>query len=190
MADCDISSMPQLHAALANRFSPTAFDPNVTLTNAQIDILLEAARRAPSAGNSQPWRFIVGVRGGVIHSRIVRHLAGSAAGWAPDASLLIVNLAQVSIEGAPDWPYSDFSHYDLGQAVAHMTIQGLAIGLDSHQFRAFDQAGIAAEFDVPTHLQVTSITAFGIAMHGPGEVPGPGTSRERLSLAEITWARD
>ncbi|WP_229123203.1 nitroreductase family protein [Enemella evansiae] len=37
------------------------------MSDAEVDVLLEAARRAPSAGNSQPWSFIIGRRGDAIH---------------------------------------------------------------------------------------------------------------------------
>ncbi len=179
----------QLHPALASRFSPVLFDESVVVTSAQVDVLLEAARRAPSAGNSQPWRFIVARRGDAIHRRLTPHLARSSGMWAPGASLIVVNVAHVFVEETDGWEYSEFSRYDLGQAVAHMTIQGLAMGLDSRQFRAFDREAVAREFDVPSHFEVTSMTAFGKAAHGPGEVPSPGTSRERVDRAAMTWAR-
>jgi len=187
MTLCDPSGPPALHPALADRFSPTRFDSDAVVSDDQLDSLLDAARRAPSAGNSQPWMFIVGPRGGATHARIARHVARSAAAWATDASLLVVNLAHLHVEGTIDWAYSEFSRYDLGQAVAHMTIQGLSIGLHSHQFRAFDRQAVAHEFDVPPHWEVTSMTAFGVAAH-PRDVPVfPGTSRERASLDDIVW---
>lgn len=95
----------------------------------------------------------------------------------------------MSIEGATDWEYSEFSRYDLGQAVAHMTIQGLTLGLDAHQFRAFDREAVAREFSVPPHWEVTSMTAFGTATHAADEVVAPGTSRARATREEITWER-
>ncbi len=70
--------------------------------------------------------------------------------WVPDAGLLVPNLSHRYVEGT-DWKYSDFSLYDLGQAVAHMTVQAMALGLRVRQFRAFDRDGIAADFDVPPH---------------------------------------
>lgn len=189
MTSCETPVVPALHPALARRFSPVRFDANATVTAADIDTLLDAARRAPSAGNSQPWKFIVGRRGDTTHARIVRHLARSSTRWTSGASLLVVNLAHLHVEGTASWEYSEFSRYDLGQAVAHMTIQGLALGLDAHQFRAFDREGIAAEFAIPSHWEATSMTAFGVAAHTAGEVQAPGTSRERASLDDITWTR-
>lgn len=179
-----------LHPALARRFSPVAFDPEVVVSASVIDTLLEAARRSPSAGNSQPWSFIVGRRGGDVYSRVFRHLARSSTVWASSASVLTVNLAPVSVEGAPEWEYSEFSLYDLGQAVAHMTVQGLALGLDAHQFRAFDRAAVESEFAIPAHWRAVSMTAFGVASHAASDVVSAGTSRERRTLDEITRARD
>jgi len=151
-----------------------------------VDAMLEAARRAPSAGNSQPWRFIVGIRGDGTHERLVRHLARSSAAWAPGAGVLIANLSQQFVEDS-DLEYSEFSRYDLGQAVAHLTFQAHALGLAVHQFRAFDREAVAREFAVPSHWEVTSMAAVGQA-YGPAEThTGSGTSRDRHNLADIVW---
>ena len=180
---------PALHPALAMRFSPVLFDRSHHISQDEVDVLLAAAGRAPSAGNSQPWAFVVGRRGDSVHARIVRHLAPSSVRWAPGAAVLLVNLAHVTVQDAPELEYSEFSRYDLGQAVAHLSIQGLAMGLDAHQFRAFDRDGVATEFGVPEHWEVTSMIALGRAAHRAGELASPGTSRERLAIADITWAR-
>lgn len=174
----------RLHPLLRGRWSPLAFDPAHELAAGEVELLLEAARWAPSAGNSQPWAFLTALRGDDTHGRLLGRLARSSARWAPAASLLVVNLSQRWVEGT-DWPYSDFAHYDLGQAVAHMTIQAQAMGLAARQFRAFDADGIAAEFDVPQHWEVTTMTAFGRIPAGvqphaalvPDQLGGPRTRR-------------
>jgi hypothetical protein len=169
-----------LHPLLAGRWSPARFDPEHEVSEAELASLLEAARWAPSAGNSQPWSFLAGRRGDPVHARLVRHLAGSSARWAPDAGLLVANLCHRYVEDT-DWDYSEFALYDLGQAVAHMTVQAQAVGLSARQFRAFDRAGLAAEFGVPAHWEVTTMTAFGRAPRVAG------TDRDRRSLDEISW---
>jgi hypothetical protein len=80
-----------------------------------------------------------------------------------------------------DWDYSEFALYDLGQAVAHMTVQAQAIGLSARQFRAFDRDGVAAEFGVPAYWEVTTMTAFGQAPRAAG------IDRERRTVEEISW---
>lgn len=160
------------------------FDPVHVADRAMVSAILDAARRSPSAGNSQPWRFILGIRGDSTHQRLVEHLAHSSAVWAPDASLLVANLSVVRVAGS-DLEYSEFARYDLGQAVAWMTMQAQEFGLAAHQFRAFDREEIAREFSVPDHLEVTSMTAFGPAAHRSDAVVGNGTTRDRLSLPDL-----
>jgi nitroreductase len=166
------------------------FDESYEAQTAEVESLLEAARWAPSAGNSQPWAFITARRGDAVHTRLRRHLAASSAWWAPTASVLVVNLCHRHVEDT-DWDFSEFSLYDLGQAVAHMTIQAQSLGLFARQFRAFDQRGIATEFDVPTHWQVTSMTAFGRLPAAVGTQPtiptDVGPSRQRRSMSEVSW---
>jgi nitroreductase len=182
-------SVDRLHPLLSHRFSPSAFDPAHELTAAETDLLVEAARWAPSAGNSQPWAFIVGRRDDDVHSRLARHLAGSSAAWAPSASVLIANLSHRYVEET-DWDYSEFSLYDLGQAVAHMTVQAQAMGMFVRQFRAFDRAALAREFDVPPHWEVTTMSAVGRPSRSRAEArshPARPRLRERRPLEHVKW---
>jgi nitroreductase len=176
---------------IAARWSPTAFDPDAEATPAEVETLLEAARWAPSAGNSQPWAFIVARRGDDTHRRLVGHLAASAARWAPSAAVLVANLSHRYVEDT-DWQYSEFSLYDLGQAVAHMTVQAQSLGLYSRQFRAFDRAAVAADFAVPGHWEVSTMTAFGHVLQGVGPDNGEGIAqlpqRTRKSRSLLAWA--
>ena len=180
---------PVLHPLLSGRWSPTTFDPDDEVTPEEVDSLLEAARWAPSAGNSQPWAFVVGVRGDPTHARLVRHLARSSAAWAPSAGLLVANLAHRRVQDT-DWEYSEFSLYDLGQDVAHLTVQAASLGLSVRQFRAFDRAGVAAEFAVPDHWEVTTLAAVGRVPPSAGLPPGAGAAapeRERRPRDELRW---
>jgi nitroreductase len=182
----------ELHPLLAGRWSPTVFDTADEVSGPEVDLLLEAARWAPSAGNSQPWAFIVGCRGDETHRRLVRHLAGSSARWAPTAALLVANLCHRYVEDT-DWDYSEFALYDLGQAVAHLTVQARALDLHVRQFRAFDRAGVAAEFGVPPNWEVTTMAAIGRA---PGrdapevvDVAARG-KRWRRPVDDLVWRVD
>lgn len=180
-----------LHPLLAARWSPTTFDGSAQISTAEVESMLEAARWAPSAGNSQPWGFIVGRRGEPDHDRLTRHLAKSSRAWAPAAGLLVANLSHRFVEDT-DWDYSEFSVYDLGQAVAHMTFQAQSLGLSVRQFRAFDRGGLAAEFDVPPHWEVTTMSAIGRA---PADVSTPAvttpdrvrTLRDRRPVTDVRW---
>lgn len=169
---------------LQQRWSPTEFDAQHTVTPDAVELLLEAARWAPSAGNSQPWAFHVARRDEPAWHDLVPHLAGSSRRWAPRASLLVVNLAHVYV-AETDWEYSEFSAYDLGQAVAHMTIQAHGMGLACRQFRAFDKVALTEVLRVPPHWEVVTMTAIGKVAAGSARVAGADTREET-----IVWPRD
>ncbi|KRA39161.1 MULTISPECIES: nitroreductase family protein [unclassified Nocardioides] len=183
-----MTASPRLTGFARSRFSPVLFDENHVMSQGDVDSLLDAARLAPSAGNSQPWSFIVGRRGDDVHQRLVCHLARSSASWAPSASLLVANMSQRFVEGST-FEYSEFAQYDLGQAVAHLTFQTHALGLAVHQFRAFDRDAIAVEFGVPPHWEVTTMAAIGSPVGAAETHVGSGTSRERRAANDVTWAR-
>lgn len=115
------------------------------------------------------------------HDGLVARLAPSSARWAPSASALVVNLAHRQVEGT-DWPYSEFADYDLGQAVAHMTIQATTMGLSCRQFRAFDLEKLTDDLRVPAGWAIVSMTAIGRASDN-------GSSRERRSIDDIRLLR-
>jgi nitroreductase len=170
-----------VHPLLASRFSPMWFDPSWTVSEEDVELLLDAARWAPSAGNSQPWAYFVARRGEPDHDRLVKHLARSSARWAPSASLLIVTMAHRYVEDT-DWAYSDFADYDLGQSVAHLTLQAHAMNLACRQFRAFNLETLTTDLNPGPGWHIVSMIAIG----HPAETRPD--SRERRSTAELRTA--
>jgi hypothetical protein len=105
--------------------------------------------------------------------------------------VLFANLSHRFVEDT-DWEYSEFSLYDLGQAVAHMSLQAQSLGLHVRQFRAFDRDGLTAEFEVPPHWEVTTMSAIGrVPVMGSRSRPDHAGSAERWrhSATEIRWPR-
>ncbi len=143
---------------LAGRWSPRSFDPEALVTESQLDALLEAARWAPSASNHQPRRFIVARRGTHPFDAILSALVGFNAAWAHNASALIVGIAESSTVEGDLRPYAE---YDLGQAVAHLTVQAEAEGLSTHQMAGVDWDVIVAAFDLAENLKPMTVTAVG-----------------------------
>ncbi|WP_406089066.1 nitroreductase family protein [Streptomyces sp. NBC_01013] len=173
-----------IHPLLAERFSPSRFDPSVAVDDHALGMLLEAARWAPSAGNSQPWGFFTSRPGELEHERVLPHLAPSSARWAKDASLLVVALTRRNIEDSQVL-YSEFADYDLGQAIAHMTVQAQAMGLAVHQFRAFDLEGLTKELEPNPGWVIVSLAAVGKAVGGPPQ----GRARHTVAhMRSAPWA--
>jgi nitroreductase len=167
----------KLHPLLRARFSPLSFVPDVVVEDAEVDLLLEAARWAPSAGNSQPWAFFIALRGSPEHAMVSRRLAPSSARWAPRASLLVVNLAHLHVEDS-EIEFSEFADYDLGQAVAHMTLQAGALGLACRQFRAFDLERLSEDLELDHGWQIRTMTAI-------GQAAGDAPARERRPVSGL-----
>jgi hypothetical protein len=72
-----------------------------------------------------------------------------------------------------------------------MTFQALHLGLAVRQFRAFDRDALAAEFGVPPHWEVTTMSAIGrVPAATPYVVPGwdraqsPG---DRRPVSHLRW---
>ncbi|MEV0152538.1 nitroreductase family protein [Micromonospora sp. NPDC050686] len=164
--------MSDLHPLLAFRWSPHAFDPTARLADADVACLLEAARWAPSAGNRQPWRFLLGHRDDETGKRILVNLPAEDQRWARHASALLVG-------GHADGPGGDAERraYDLGQAVAHLTVQATALGLYVHQLTRFDHHGLAADLDLPADVRPMVVAAVG-RLGDPHALPPDLLTRE------------
>jgi nitroreductase len=157
---------------LRSRWSPSVFDDRHVLAADEVATLLQAARWAPSAGNSQPWRFVVAPRGSAAHAAFVPHLSRGNSGWVPRASLVL--LAGCEVVDVKD---PDVARYDLGQACAHVTLQARAMDLHAHQFAGFDKDAAAAALGVPDHVRLMAGIAVGVR-GDPAEVPERDRDRE------------
>ncbi len=147
-----------VHPLLAERWSPRGFDAEHVLEHDQLTALLEAARWAPSANNSQPWRFLVTRRGEAPFDRLVAALAPGNQVWAAQASALVLVAAQtVDESGRP----LRFALYDTGQAVSHLVTQAQAEGLAAHQMGGFDTGAVTREFDLGPSLAPVVVVAVG-----------------------------
>ncbi len=147
-----------LHPLLAERWSPRAFDAAHSVNDAQLTTLLEAARWAPSANNSQPWRFVVAPRGSAAHDALFATLMPGNKIWAGAASALILVAAQTVDDAGAARP---FAAYDAGQAVAALVTQAHAEGLSVHQMGGFDRPAAAEAFGMPESVRPLVVIAVG-----------------------------
>ncbi|WP_410822479.1 nitroreductase family protein [Micromonospora sp. 050-3] len=173
--------MADLTPLLAYRWSPRAFDASAELTPEESASLLEAARWAPSAENGQPWRFALGHRDDETWKRILISLPVDDQSWIRHAATLVVG-AHAGLE-------TERAAYDLGQAIAHLTVQATALGLHVHQLTRFDRAGLSTELDLPGGVRPLVVAAVG-RLGDPFALPADLRAREtglrhRRPVAEL-----
>jgi nitroreductase len=127
--------------------------------------LLEAGRWAPSAGNRQPWHFIV-VRDEAIRLEVARHSAYYFIRWAhvSEAPLLIVLCGDTR-----GGPYQSFLHEDVGLAGSQIMLQAEALGLGTCWIGGLDREAIGAILKMPAHLEIIGLLTVGF----PAEEPEP-----------------
>src|SRR6476619_5971848 len=168
------STAVSVHPLLAERWSPRGFDRAHEIGDEALTALLEAARWAPSAGNSQPWRFLVTRRGEQAHDRLFAALAPGNQAWAGAASALILVAARTAGDDGRPQPWA---LYDTGQAVAALVTQAQADGLSVHQMGGFDTGGVRAEFGLGEDLTPVVVVAVGRHDSEAG-LPEPLAARE------------
>jgi nitroreductase len=171
---------------LADRWSPRAYDASLPVDEVALTSALEAARWSPSANNSQPWRFIVARRGTEAFDKVTANLMGFNQAWAGSAGVLIVALAETVDENGNERPWAK---YDVGQSVAHLTVQAHHDGLHAHQMGGFVADGLREAFGFDERFAPISVTALGV-LGSPDDLPEALREREvaprtRADLDEI-----
>lgn len=189
---CDGDAVPRvpLHPLLTTRWSPRGFDAAHVLTRDELVPLLEAARWAPSSGNTQPVRWLVTLRAEPAHARLVGCLNAGNQSWAPRASALLVAVGLTADADGRSYP---FAQHDVGQAAAHLTFQAAAQGLLVHQMGGFNRDCVRREFALSAVQHPSVVVAIGIL--GGGPLPERLAHREarvrtRLPLPELLLPAD
>jgi nitroreductase len=168
------STTVPVHPLLAERWSPRGFDRSHQIGDDHLAALLEAARWAPSAGNSQPWRFLVTRRGEQANGQLFAALYPGNQAWAGTASALVLVAARTAADDGTPQPWA---LYDTGQAVASLVTQAQVYGLSVHQIGGFAGDAVRAEFGLDQTLTPVVVLAVGRA-DPDAELPGHLAARE------------
>jgi nitroreductase len=153
----------EIHELIRERWSPRAFDPARDVTRDDLLRLFEAARWAPSSGNEQPWRFLVGDRQRSPERReaLLGALIPKNQAWARHAPVLA--LVAVRLTHELNNRENPLAWYDAGQAVALLTVQATAQGLAIRQMAGFDKEQIRESCAMPEPFDPFVVMAIGYA---------------------------
>jgi nitroreductase len=176
-----------LHELLARRWSPRAFSQS-PVEPATLAQLFEAARWSPSSYNAQPWAFILARREDAEgYNRLLSTLVDANRQWAQQAPVLILAVAKLDYDHVAR--PNRHALYDLGQAVANLTVQATALDLYIHQMGGFDPRSARELFAIPAGYEAVAVLALGYQ----GAASADPAARTRKPLTDFvfggSWGR-
>ncbi|MEM0239855.1 MAG: nitroreductase family protein [Candidatus Nezhaarchaeales archaeon] len=143
----------------------------------KLKMVLEAAIWAPSAGNLQPWEFVV-----VDDKDVMMHLARASLHqmWMSEASAIIAVCADVDRSGAI---YGErgrrlYAIQDCAAATQNMLLASYSLGLGTCWVGAFYEEEVRRILKLPANVRPLALVPIG----QPGESPSPPARR---SLREV-----
>lgn len=177
-----------IESIFPTRWSPRAMD-GTALAPGTLERLFEAARWAPSAFNSQPWRFVYATQGSAAWPAFFDLLVEGNQSWCARAGALVIVFARTVAEqtGKPLGTHV----FDTGAAWQNLALQGASMGLVVHGMAGFDWSRAGAVAKAPDEYAVQAMIAVG----NPGaldELSDSQREREQPSprkpVAQISFA--
>lgn len=146
-----------------------------------IDRCMEAARLAPSACNSQPWKFIVCDREPLRQDLADQAFAGiySMNAFARKAPVIIAVIRQSSQYASKlggMFRGTDFSLLDIGMACEHLALQAAEEGLGTCILGWFHEKNVKRLLELPFSSKVDLLVSLGY----PAEKGPPQKNRKKL----------
>lgn len=157
---------------ISARRSTRSFDPDRPVADGDIRAMAEAARMAPSACNSQTWRFIA-VRRRQTIVRITREAMRPVIPnkWLADAPLLVAGCSRLDLianrVGAAVTG-TEYYQIDLGIAMEHMVLKATELGLGTCWIGWFSEGKVKEILAVPGRVRIPALLAVGYPLEGAG----------------------
>jgi nitroreductase len=121
------------------------------------ELLLEAARSAPSSWNHQPARYVL--LENEVNIKRLSNAFHRTNKWAAHAAGLIVQVANPEDDDRVSG--KDYYLYDCGLAMMSLVYQAQIMGLTCRQMIGWDEAQVKQMLNIPSNYRVVVITAIG-----------------------------
>jgi len=159
----------EVFEAIRNRRSVRAFTSE-GVSEEEVKRLIDAARWAPSAGNIQPWKFII-VRDAKIKRRLV--IAALDQTFIEEAPVVIVVCAD---EGQSSMGYGSrgltlYCLQDTAAAIQNMLLAAYALGLGTCWIGAFHEEEARKALKIPLGVRPVAIIPVGHPAEKPSAPP-------------------
>ncbi len=127
-----------------------------------LETILEAGRQAPSAGNKQPWRFVV-----LTDAALKEQLSqGRWNTFVKDSAVTIVGCSFVGDDYGQKW-----STIDTTIALQNMVLAAWALGVGSCWIGDFQAAKVQCLLKIPGEWRVVALLTLGYPAETPGNRP-------------------
>lgn len=160
---------------IRQRYSVRKYDSR-PVEDDKLRTVLEAARVAPTAKDTQPFKiYVVKSKGAIERLRAITPMAFDAP---------VVIMVGAVFDECCQSPFSgkDYSYIDTSIVTDHMMLQAQALGLGTCWVGYFDPKLISKEFDIPEGIEIKHLLPIGYP--ATDSVPGPMHSK-RKSLEEL-----
>jgi len=149
----------------------------------KLNRILEAARLAPSACNSQPWKFIVVTdpekRLQVAEATVSKLLSMNHFTVQAPVQLIVIEDSANFSSSVGGWATNKhYPHIDLGIAAAHISLAAADEGLGSCIIGWCDEKRIRKALDIPKNKRVMLVILLGYSAQ-------PLREKKRKTIGEI-----
>jgi nitroreductase len=168
-----------------DRWSPRAFDGS-DMPEEDLLTLFEAARWAPSAFNSQPWRFLYARRGDENWQGFLGLLIPWNQSWAHSASALVYILSDTLpfTDRKTGEPQPSTTHsFDAGAAWACLALQATKMGYFAHGMSGLQYELARSELRIPERFALNAACAI-------GRIGDPAQLDEKMRAREFPSGRN
>ena len=147
------------------RYADTTVEPE------KLNLCLEAARLAPSASNSQPWKFIV-VDQEPLRTEIAKatysdiKLINKFTIQAPVLIVIVMEKAKLITRLAMMVKKKEWPLIDIGITASHFCLQATELGLGSCMIGWFDEEKIKKLLQIPSDKSIGLLITLGYAEEG------------------------
>jgi nitroreductase len=143
---------------------------NQPVSEEKVKTLIDAARRAPSAGNIQPWEFVIVKKVETKHKLVVAALNQTFIEQAP---VVIVVCAKIdaSRNGYGSRGATLYCVQDTAAATQNILLTAYSIGLGTCWVGAFDEEEVKEALGIPDGIRPVAIIPVGYGTVNPRERP-------------------
>lgn len=169
--------------AIESRVSVRNYDKR-DVPNELIAHLLFAATYAQSAGDLQPWEFVVVKNKKTKHELSIAALRQKHVEDAPVVIVVLANLERGALK-FKDRGKELYTIQDIGAAIQNMLLVAHALGLGACWVRAFEEEKVKALLKIPDKLRPLGIITVGFPL--PYEKP---YKTEFIPFENISWSEE